>query len=243
MVALADAERNAEEAERLRAMARSALASVVNAPGGEALPADSMQYRVAPLDLDELRARVRDSFPALRSLRAAARASRQKVAAKRADFFPTVFGYGMVNLFDHYMVDKLEPKWAVGVGARLTVFDGFRRSNEYQQASAEADAVDAALREAERKADLYVRNTLLAVQLAEQRYQRLDAALALAGEQCRLNDKRYETGLGTSLEAVDAQVHLEALQLQRLAALRDFYLGILGLCQSSGDAEAFLRFW
>jgi outer membrane protein TolC len=243
-VALADAERNLFEAEQTADMAATALRSAIGMEASASVQlADSLQYRAPAIDLGEALRAAHDGNPTLLAMRAAARALEEKSSAAKADWFPTIFGYGMLNLFDHYMVDGLEPKWAVGVGAQFTVFDGMRRSRAVAETRADAASMEAATAEADRKIALAVRGTHLALRLASERYTRLDASVALAEEQCRLTSRRYETGLGTSLETLDALAHLEGLRLQRLSALRDMYAAELALCQTQGDAARFLACW
>ncbi len=241
-VALAEAERALFDAREKRDLAVIALAESMGT-GELPIPTDSLRYRPVVGGVEDFLSPTTESNPSLLALKSAGRALHEKASVTRGAWYPTVFGFGMVNLFDHYMVPNLEPKWAVGVGASIQIFDGLRRSNDCQSADAEADAMEYTVRDAERSLRLLVRNEYLKLRSAEERWNRLLASETQAEENLRLNRKRYDTGLGTSLEVIDAELSLQAILLQRSQALVDYHSSLFALCQTMGDPSAYLRFW
>ena len=179
----------------------------------------------------------------LRQLRAAEQALHQKSRARFGEYLPTVYGFGMYNLFDHYMIEKAEPKWAVGIGVSMTLFSGFRRGSEYHEARMEEEAMRLLAADGERNLRLLLRKEEMEMRLAGDRYRKLTAAEELALETVRLVEKRYEQGMGTSIEVVDAQLQLNATRLQRAAAVREYYQRKLNIHRSMGRIDVFFEDW
>ncbi|HPP39931.1 MAG TPA: TolC family protein, partial [Candidatus Kapabacteria bacterium] len=165
-----------------------------------------------------------------------------KAKAEMANYFPTIYGFGMYDVFDHYR-SAIDPKWAVGIGASFTIFNGMRRTNDYQAAKAESESYNALAAEIERKIELGVRNYYMEMKLAENSYLMLEDAIQQATENLRLNEKRYETGLGTSIEVLDAELSLEAIKLKRNNALKDYYSNLVQICKIINNNDYFLNIW
>ncbi|MBE0643445.1 MAG: TolC family protein [Bacteroidetes bacterium] len=242
-VALAEAERNRFDAREKLRIACSALAAATGSSTQAITASDTLAFAEAAEKLSFLQEEVREKNSTLRQMREGSTALKEKASAQFGNYFPTVYAFGMYNLFDHYMIEKAEPKWAVGIGASFTLFDGARRTHEYQEAQMEADAMRLMTEDATRSMALLARNANMEIALSRERYLQLAAAEEQAEENTRLNVKRFEEGLGTSLEVLDAQLQLDATKLQRAAALHDYYSSVFALCKVSGNTEEFFRQW
>lgn len=241
-VALSEAERNLFEANEKRKIAKIALQSVMQNSGNDITLSDTIGYKTLNRQLPDFITTAKAANTNIQQSRAAEKAFHEKANIKFGSYFPTVFGYGFYNIFDNYM-SELEPHWGVGIGASFEVFDGFRRSNDYQEAKAEAESQSYTTQEIERKIELLIRSRYMELRLAEDRYKQLNSAIDQAEENLRLNSKRFETGMGTSLEVIDAELSLESIRLQRIKALNDYYTQIAALYYASGEASNFVEFW
>lgn len=242
-VALSEADRNLFDAREKMRIACSALAVATGSSVEMMGASDTLAFSEAGEELALLQERVQENNSTLRQMREGRNALEAKTTARFGNYFPTVYAFGMYNLFDHYMIDRAEPKWAVGIGAAFTLFDGARRTHEYQEARMEAEAMQLMTEDAERSVRLLARNANMEIALARERYRQLAGAEEQAAENTRLNIKRFEEGLGTSLEVLDAQLQLDATKLQKAAALYDYYGSIFALCKVSGNTEEFFRQW
>jgi outer membrane protein TolC len=242
-VALAEAQRDVLDATQQLRLAETALRSLLPELGDIPVLTDTLYLMASQRSAEEWVAQCAQGNPSLLQLRSARNAMHEKGNVSFGNYLPTVYGFGMVNLFDHYMIEKAEPKWAVGVGASFILFDGFRRSNEHQQIAMESAAVEASVRESERKLSLLVRSTLMNAALAAEQYAALETARAQAEENIRLNARRFDEGLGTSLELIDAQLSWKAIMLRRTRAMYDRAIALLTLHALRGDAPAFVRAW
>jgi len=81
------------------------------------------------------------------------------------------------------------------------------------------------------------------VQNAKEKYEKVKTNIALAKENLRQNEKRFETGLGTSLEVIDAELSLEKNLIESKNALYEYYKSLSELYQSIGNPEKVLTIW
>ncbi len=240
-VALADAKRNLFEAKEKEKIARFALSILLDVNDENIDIVDSINYRPQSVLFDDYFRNALNGNKKLEQARIAGKALGEKANVKFADYMPTVFAYGFYNVFDNYIAD-LEPKWGVGVGAHLNIFNGFQRSNEYEEASLEQDAMLMKVKDVEKKIELLVRSKFMEMKLSEEKYLQLDASLEQTHENLRLYEKRYETGLGTTLEVIDARLAAEAVSLKRIQALTEYYINMSSLYSACGNTSGFLSF-
>jgi len=78
---------------------------------------------------------------------------------------------------------------------------------------------------------------------ARNRYQRLKKNIALAAENRRLMQNRFETGLGTSLDVIDAELVYEKNLIERKQSLYDYYKAMTDLYATVGSPEKVLSIW
>lgn len=240
-VAQSEAERNLFEAQQKLRIATTALVSVMQS-GTEAAPTDSMAYKIITQNAEYFKSQLKAGNPILLGLEYAKKALHEKSNAKYGDYFPTVFAYGFYNVFEHYM-SALEPQWGIGIGAHYNIFEGLRTRHEYQEAEAEEKAIDYQIQEVERKLNLLIESQYMEMKLAENRFSQLSTAQVQAEENMTLNAKRYETGMGTSLEVIDASLALESIKLQRIKAINEYYVNMASLYRSVGRSQDFVQFW
>jgi outer membrane protein TolC len=75
------------------------------------------------------------------------------------------------------------------------------------------------------------------------RYFKLQTNRSLAAENFRLMDKRFQTGLGTSLDVIDAQLILEKDEVESKNSLFDYYRSMTELYTSTGCPEKVIEIW
>lgn len=242
-VALSDAERNLFEAEERLHIASIALASVTGCDTVPAIGFDTLAYIPTIQLLDDFLVAGMAGNHTLAKLRSTVDALEEKGNAHFADYFPSVYGFGMYNMFSHYMIPDAEPTWAIGLGIHLTLFNGLQRSSAHQNSSLQTAAMREHQSEAERQITLLLRKNWMEMQLQQKQYLKLDAALLQAEENVRLHTRRYTAGMATSLEVIDAELGLESIRLKRASALHDMYMHLLDLHVHSGNIDGFFAHW
>ena len=74
-------------------------------------------------------------------------------------------------------------------------------------------------------------------------YKKLNSTLLLAEENLRQNDKRFNSGLGTSLEVIDAQLSLQKVKLDRLSSLYNYFSIMSEIYTSNNNIDELIRIW
>jgi outer membrane protein TolC len=75
------------------------------------------------------------------------------------------------------------------------------------------------------------------------RFFKLKSNLSLAHENLRLMSNRFQTGLGTSLDVIDAQLILEKDEIESKMSLFDYYKSMTELYTAAGSPQKVLEIW
>lgn len=107
---------------------------------------------------------------------------------------------------------------SVGIQVQWSPFDGGVKDGRVQEAQASIQAAEAQLEGTRRTIIADVSQAYLNLRTAEQRVVTADAGIANAEEALRLATGRYNAGLGTFLDVLDAQAALLTARTQRVNA-------------------------
>ncbi len=180
--------------------------------------------------------------PVLRLIDQKKKAARQKYVSERANFLPTIAAFGKYEMIPEDL-SALEPRWVVGVQLNINLFHGLQDYQRVQSAHHLQEEVQQMKTDADRQVDLWVRKAYMNMHNAAERYRRLQSSIDLAHENLNSNEKRFKSGLGTSLEVIDARLSLQKAQIDRLMALRDYYYAVADLYAASGKTELLNNIW
>ncbi|HOP08359.1 MAG TPA: TolC family protein [candidate division Zixibacteria bacterium] len=204
--------------------------------------ADTLLYHPVADSLAEFHARAYDQQPILQMIAEKKKAASQKYAVERSSFLPQLAGFGKYELYDNDL-SALEPRWIIGLQLNLNIFNGFKDHSRLQGAKSLKREVEYLESGARREVDLWVNKSYRDMRNAETRFQKLEASVALSSESVRLNEKRFQTGLGTSLEVIDAHLSNEKNQVERLMSLYDYYKSLTDLMVAAGYPLDMLTVW
>lgn len=165
----------------------------------------------------------------------------QKYNVERSSFLPTLAAFGKYELYPEYL-SALEPRWAVGLSLNLNLFNGFRDYARLQEANYILDEADALKKNLKEKIILLVNKHYKDVINSREKYFKNKTTISLAAENLRLNEKRFETGLGTSLEVIDANLAYEKALLDTELFLFEYYANLTELYSTAGNTSNVLRF-
>ncbi len=160
----------------------------------------------------------------------------------RSSFLPQIFAFGKYEMYPEYL-SSLEPRWAVGVQMRFNIFNGFKDYLKLQNADYLENEVRFIEQDVKRKINLWVNKSFLDAENSKIRFQKLVATEDLANENLRQNEKRFLSGLGTSLEVIDARLSLEKVEIDRLLSLYEYYHSLSDLYLAIGTTEEFFKVW
>ncbi|MGD9487118.1 MAG: TolC family protein [Calditrichaceae bacterium] len=203
---------------------------------------DSLLYRLMDRNLGSFINQAELNQPVLQILNYKGVSAQQNYVAQRADFFPTIAGFAKYEMVPEDL-SSLEPRWVAGIQLNYTLFEGFKNKNRLQSAKHIKQEVTYLQQDTKRQIDLWVEKSYRDLRNNETRYIKLKSDIALAKENLRLNEKRFETGLGTSLEVIDANLSLQKSQIERLLSLHNYYQSMSSLYTAAGNPIQLLEFW
>lgn len=242
-VAVADAELRLMEDENKFSVALLSFKNSLGMDLNEDVSiSDSLLYSSSTDNLDTLINEAMNYQPMLKILELKQDAATQKYNIERSNFLPTISAFGKYELIPDDL-SALEPRWAVGVQASINLFNGLKDYSKIQSAIHLEEEVNYLKVDTQRKISLLVNKNFKDVQNAKEKYHKLLTNIALAKENLRLNEKRFETGLGTSLEVIDAQLSLEKNLIESKNALFEYYKSLSELYFITGNPENVLTIW
>lgn len=236
-VALADAEKNLFEDKNKLDLAYLALKSEMGMDLNEKIEIeDSLAFHEFDDSIEILISQAKNENNILQLIELKKRQAEQKYNVERSAFLPSVAAFGKYELYPEYL-SALEPRWAVGLTLSLNLFNGIRDYAKLQAADYLIEEVNALQKNLEDKITLLVNKNYKDIMNAKEKIIRNNSTISLAAENLRLNEKRFETGLGTSLEVVDANLAYEKSMIDSKAYLFDYYSNLTELYTTVGNPQ------
>ncbi len=202
---LARAELNLADARNVAADAKLRLddAMGIGAGGPDYELANALERRPVPAALDPLLAAAWSSRPDVRMLDAEARAADAVVREFTSDYFPAVGAAAGVDARGQG-TDAARNGY-VGLVVQWSLFNGFLTDHELAEAKARTEEVHHAMTELRQDIALQVQTAFLDLQAADKRIVKAEQTLEASRVELALAERRYQSGLGTILELIDAQ--------------------------------------
>lgn len=240
-VAVADAERNLFDDNNRLELSKIALKSSLGIPeDADVQIRDSLIYSDDLGEFNSYLDKAMDQQPVLKLIAIKKDAAHQKYNVERSKFLPQAGLFGQYEMYPQYL-SVVEPRWAVGVQVSLNIFNGFQDYANLQSASHLEDEVKYLEADAVRNIRLLINKNYRDAANSKDRYLKTDESISLAKENLRLNERRFDTGLGTSLEVIDAQLSLEKNEIESKQSLYDYYKSLTALNVNTGNPEEVLK--
>jgi outer membrane protein TolC len=206
-------------AENNRDLARLELANAMGLSSLEdrSLAEPETSADPAPKDLASLREeglRNRSELKRLSSLKDAASGS---LRSARSGYLPSLSGTASYGEASQSMLPEDEV-WAVGVNLTLPVFSGFATQEQVREADAAIQGVEAQQKNLRLQVAKEVESAWLGITEAQARLAASNKEAVAAQESQRLAMERYREGLGTMIEATDAQAQAMNAETARIQA-------------------------
>jgi multidrug efflux system outer membrane protein len=165
-------------------------------------------------------------------------AANARVAVARAEMFPSISltaFYGsesaaLANLF----AGGAAATWQVAAGLTQPIFQGGRLAARRDAADARERAVLAQYQQTIRSAFGEVRAALIVQARAKESYDAESARAAALAESLRLARLRYDNGVASQLDVLDAERGLLSAQIARIEALRAHRAAVADLFRALG---------
>ena len=201
-----------------------------------------MKYSELTDSITQFLTKAEISQPIIKMIEQKKISAEQNYNVARSEFLPQIAAFGKYELYPEYL-SALEPRWAVGVHAKINLFNGFKDYLKLQSASAIEDEVAFIEKGTVKNINLWINKSYMEVRNNAAEYKKLISSLKLAEENFRQNSKRFNSGLGTSLEVIDARLALEKIEIDMDIALYNYYSAIVELENVSGKSIDLLNIW
>jgi len=149
---------------------------------------------------------------------------------------PTVtasFNYEFRNGFMPEM-DKIKGNWTALLSVTYPAFDGFRASSQVAQAESNLKALEMKKTDLERTVAMEIQSSLSDLKTLEQKLEIEKLKINQAEDALRIAEERYQNGLLSATDLVDAQNSLESARLNYLQLIYNHTLSTFSLFRSCG---------
>jgi len=141
---------------------------------------------------------------------------------------PTVFAYGDVGPLAAVITHT------VGVTMKVPIFDGGRRNARRAEALTAVHQQEIQQRDLRRQIELQVRKAAASLQAAAAEIEVCEGSVTLAQEELAEARRRFEGGVASNVDVVDAQAKLTQARADKIAVLYTWNLARVDLAQASG---------
>lgn len=164
--------------------------------------------------------------------------AQEGVRAQRSEFLPQVVAMGGGSFYN-YQVAGLVPRWAVGVGVSLKIFDGLNREYKYSAAKQTARRVGVLQNKVGKDVAVLVEKLYSQMANYRNQLQSIDSSLAFAEEYLRMKEASFREGMSSSSDLIDAELNLAKVRTERLQAAYNFDLALARLLEAAGISDEF----
>ncbi|MEA3492953.1 MAG: TolC family protein [Candidatus Margulisiibacteriota bacterium] len=152
--------------------------------------------------------------------------SEDEVGMVRSDLWPMLSLVGQYDIgstkYESFKSDQRT--WTAMVSGSWNIFDGSATWNRIKEANAKLEANRANEIEIKKGIALEVKDANFAISSSLENIKGTQKALELAGENLKIADLRYKSGVGTNLEMIDAQVAVTRARIEHLQSEHDLQI-------------------
>lgn len=242
-VSLANAKTTAITADNNVAVAESNLNNILGLPletklnlADHQLPFDT--YNISLQEATDYAMKYR---PEVLQAAIAVQEAERNIDIANAGNRPTVAITGGNNWADNTFpgIDANKRSWNIGAGVTYNFYDGGATKAKVNQAKQDLLVARETEQKTREAVQLEVKRAYLNIRSAAQKVEETQTVVDQARENYRIQNIRYQAGVGINLDVLDAQLSLNEAQVNHIQALYDYNVGIAKLEQVMGvDVES-----
>ncbi len=201
--------------------------SMVNLRRILALPEDKplqlvgkMDWTPIELPVDELVRQANDTRPELLALQKGIDAAGQNVKRVRGEYLPKAAANINYSATDNGGIAQPDG-WTFSVGAEWELYAGGRRKHEMAEAKAQRSGLEHQMEDVRRLIELDVRAAAIQKENALAQISQEKGTVELGREGRRLAQLRFQEGVGTQVEVLDAELVLSSAESLLVKAVHD----------------------
>lgn len=236
-VKAAEAERDLLAARLQEKTLRDALGNTLG-DGQDYTPVSQMFVLRALPAADYFKDAARQHNPQLRQVGLTRNLAEEGVKAKRAEFLPQVAAMGGMSFYNYQVASQM-PKWFIGAGVKITIFDGLSREHKYNAARYTVRRVEALEDKAGNDISTLIGKLYNEMGNYLDRLPSIDAALEFATEYLRVQGIAFREGVASATDVTDAELNLAATRINRLQTAYYYDLMLARLLEAAGMSELF----
>ncbi|HVT74738.1 MAG TPA: TolC family protein [Lacunisphaera sp.] len=197
----------------------------------------TLDYTPATFDLRSALTTAREKRPDLIRLRKLVDAADEAVAARRANYYPSLSLFGSYDSrkapgFGSFADDR--DGFTVGLSSTWNIFDGRATAGRVAQARSLLEQARLSLSEAQLSVDVDVRRAISTFQQANELAEASKKVVEQAEEALRLANARYTAGTATQLDVLTSQVDLTTARLNQLQAYYTYDVAVATVRKAMG---------
>ncbi len=183
--------------------------------------------------LDKLVAEALDTRPELEALNKGLAAARQNIKRTKGEFLPSAGASATWANIDGG--GQAQPDgWTFSVGAEWQVYAGGKRHYDVAEAKALHSSLEHQLEDVKRLIELDVRAAYIQAEDAAARVKKEKGTVELAREGRRLAELRFQEGVGTQTETLDATLALSSAETALVKAVHDYAVAVAAVDKAAG---------
>lgn len=234
-VELANAEQNLIKSKNAYDLALASLKNVMSVNQADELTlTDQLKFDEYGKTLDESIALARESRPEIVQAEASVSMAETGVDVAESGKLPTISFGASKGWSDSFLPDS-GGDWSMNVSANWNIFDAGVTGAKVRQAGA---SLEKAREQAEQTTDaieLEVRQVYLSMKEAEKRLGTTEVAVGKAEEDLVIAREKYNAGVGTNIDVIDAQLSLSQAKTNHYQALYDYNVNKAKLAKATGQ--------
>lgn len=167
--------------------------------------------------------------------------SEQRVKLAKAALLPEIAATGGAIVASHNLTNML-PRWSIGIGLRLNIFDGLGKERRLAAANKANEAIYTVAEETTNSITLITENEYYNTTNSLKDVAMMKSSIEFARAYLATKIEGFKEGLTPSRELIDAQLELQATELKQLAAAYDFCKSLARLLEISGLSDTFIEY-
>ena len=190
------------------------------------------------LSLEQAKEDAFNARPELKSFEAQRKSQDQQIATARRGHLPDIIfdaNYGRRNTSSDGNTFPLQPSWQVQLSLNIPIFDGFKTTNKVEETLHNYNSVRAQEEDRKQQVALEVEQSYLNMINTQERIKATQAAARAAKENLDLANGRYQVGVGSIIEATDAQALYTDAETSYVRTLYDYKIAEAQLQRAMGS--------
>jgi outer membrane protein len=159
-----------------------------------------------------------------------------QIALARSANKPNVFAAFNYEFRNGFLpsVDRIKGNWSAALSVSYPLFDGYRTSAQVAQAQVSLRTVEEQATDQLRGFELEINQTLADLKTIEQKIEIEKTKIAHAEKALKIADERYQNGLLSTTDLVEAQDSVDSARLNYLQLVYNHVLGKFNLFKAAG---------